>query len=183
MRTTSLFRVLRVALYVAALAFVVTPSAVLADCMMPPAVGEAAKTADIVFVGTVTETTNQNRWANVAVTEVWRGPDLAGTVVVKGGGPGDGISSVDRQYKAGVQYLFFPYANEQGELADNTCTNTVEWSADLGGLRPATVREPTGSSEGDGGFQVADVLAPLGVALLVAGALLVTGLLARGRAC
>ena len=175
------FRVLSRAAAVTALAFVVAPSAALADCMMPPAVGEAAEAAEIVFVGTVTETTNRNSWANVAVDEVWRGPDMPATVVVKGGSGGDGISSVERSFQAGVKYLFFPYADEQGGLADNICTNTVEWSADLGQLRPADAREPLGASGADGGFDVGSVVAPLGVAVLIAGVLLLAGLLARGR--
>jgi hypothetical protein len=174
-------RAISLAAGVTALAFVVGPSAVLADCMMPAAVGEAAATAEIVFVGTVTETTNRNSWANVAVEEVWRGPDMPATVVVKGGSGGDGISSVERSFQAGVKYLFFPYADEQGGLADNICTNTVEWSADLAQIRPANPREPLGASGSEGGFDVGSVVAPLGVAVLVAGVLLLAGLLARGR--
>jgi hypothetical protein len=175
-------RVLRVVAGVAALAFLLTPSAVLADCMMPAPVKEAAQTAEVVFIGTVTETTNRDSWASVAVEEIWRGPDLPATVVVKGGSGGDGISSVDRSFQAGVKYLFFPYADEQGDLADNSCTNTIEWSADLAQVRPASVRQPVGSNEEKGGFDVGGVIAPLGVALLVGGVLLGAGLLARGRA-
>ena len=178
-------RLFRAAGAVAALAFVLTPSAVLADCMMPPPVQEAAATNDVVFVGTVTETSNQNRWASVNVEEIWRGPELPATVIVRGGadaGAGGGISSVDRTYQAGVKYLFFPYADDQGNLADNTCTNTVEWSADLAQIRPATVRQPAGANQEEGGFDVAGLVAPLGVALLVGGLLLGAGLLARGRA-
>jgi len=182
MSTTRVLRVLRVAAGVAALAIVLTPSAVLADCMMPAPVQEAAKTNDIVFVGTVTETTNQDRWASVAVEEVWRGPDLPEAVVVKGGTGGDAISSVDRSYQAGTKYLFFPYPDEQGNLADNICTNTVEWSPDLGQLRPADARQVNGATEQASAFDVGGLIAPLGVALLVGGVLLGAGLLARGRA-
>ena len=173
--------VLRVAAGVAALAFLLTPSVALADCMMPLPVKEAALKADILFVGTVTETTHNNSWASVAVEEVWRGPDLPAAVVVKGGPGGDAITSVDRSFQAGVKYLFFPYADEQGALADNSCTNTMEWSADLAQIRPAEVRQPLGTTEEAGGFDLGGVVAPLGVALLVAGGLLVAGLLARGR--
>ena len=177
----SVHRIVRMAAGAAALALVLTPSSALADCMMPAPVQEAAQKAEVLFVGTVTETTKRNTWASVAVEEVWRGPDLPATVVVKGGSGGDGMSSVDRSFQAGVKYLFFPYATEGGDLADNTCTNTVEWSPDLEGVRPASVRQPLGGNEEPGGFYLAGVVAPLGVALLVAGALLVTGLLARGR--
>jgi hypothetical protein len=162
-------------------ALLALPPAVLADCMMPPPVEEAAQTAEIVFVGTVVETMNRNSWASVAVEEVWRGPDHPMNVVVKGGSGGDMISSVDRAFEPGMKYLFFPYADETGGLADNSCTNTVQWSADLAQLRPADARQPLGAPGAEGGFDVAGVIAPLGVAILVATALLVTGLLARGR--
>lgn len=175
-------RVLRVVAGVAAIGLLLTPTAVLADCMMPAPVQEAAQTADIVFVGTVTETANRNSWASVAVEEVWRGPDMPARVVVKGGSGGDGISSVDRSFQPGARYLFFPYASEQGDLADNSCTNTMEWSDDLEKIRPASVRQPLGANHEESGFDVGALVAPLGVALLVGGALLLTGLLARGRA-
>lgn len=174
-------RVLRVLAAVAALAYVLPPSAVLASCMMPPPVEEAAQNAEIVFVGTVAETSNHNSWASVVVDEVWRGPDQPATVVVKGGPEGNMATSVDRSFEVGVKYLFFPYADETGGLADNSCTNTVQWSADLAQLRPADARQPLGATEAESGFDVGSVIAPIGVAALVAGVLLVVGLLARGR--
>jgi hypothetical protein len=181
MRSMTGWPVLRLAAGVAALGFMLTPSVALADCMMPAPVKEAALKADILFVGTVTETTSNDTWASVAVEEVWRGPDLPADVVVKGGPGGNAMTSVDRTFWAGVKYLFFPYADEQGALADNSCTNTMEWSADLAQIRPAEVRQPLGTAEEGDGFDIGGLVAPLGVALLVAGALLVTGLLARGR--
>lgn len=174
-------RALRVLAAVAALVFVLPPSAVLADCMMPPPVEEAAQTAEIVFVGTVAETSNHNSWASVVVEEVWRGPDQPAAVVVKGGPAGNMATSVDRFFEVGVKYLFFPYADETGGLADNSCTNTIQWSADLAQLRPADARQPLGATQPESGFDVASVIAPLGVAVLVGGALLIAGLLARGR--
>lgn len=173
-------RVLRALAAVAALAFVLPPSAALADCMMPPPVEEAARTANIVFVGTVAETSNHSSWASVVVEEVWRGPDQPAAVVVKGGPAGNMATSVDRAFEAGVKYLFFPYPDEAGGLADNSCTNTVQWSADLAQLRPADARITQVEAEVDM-FDVGGVIAPLGVAVLVGGVLLVMGLLARGR--
>jgi hypothetical protein len=174
-------RVLRVLATVAALAFVLPPSVALADCMAPPSVQEAVETADIVFLGTVTQTSNHDSWAAVAVDEVWRGPDQPATVVVRGGPAGNMATSVDRAYKADVTYLFFPYADETGALADNSCTNTVEWSVDLAPLRPEGAREPIGATQPEEGFDVGGLVAPLGVAVLVGGALLLAGLAARGR--
>jgi hypothetical protein len=181
MKPLRVLRVLRVLAAVAALAFVLPPSAVLADCMMPPPVEEAAQTAEIVFVGTVAETSNHNSWASVVVEETWRGPDQPAAVIVKGGPAGNMATSVDRFFEVGVKYLFFPYVDEAGGLADNSCTNTVQWSADLAQLRPADARQPLGATEAEGGFDVGSVIAPLGVAILVGGVLLVAGLLARGR--
>jgi hypothetical protein len=180
-RPMKVLSVLRVLAAVAALAFVLPPSAVLADCRMPPPVEEAAQTAEIVFVGTVAETSNHNSWANVVVEEIWRGPDQPAAVVVKGGPAGNMATSVDRAFEAGVRYLFFPYPDETGGLADNSCTNTVQWSADLAQLRPADSRQPLGATEAEARFDIGSVIAPLGVAVLVGGALLVAGLLARGR--
>ena len=176
-------RRLRVATLLAAsgLAMLAAPSAVVADCMMPPPVEEAAQTAEMVFVGTVAETSNHNSWASVVVEEIWRGPDQPAAVVVKGGPAGNMATSVDRAFEVGLKYLFFPYADEAGGLADNSCTNTVQWSADLAQLRPADARQPLGATQAGGGFDVAGVIAPLGVAVLVGGVLLVAGLLARGR--
>jgi hypothetical protein len=174
-------RVLRVLAAAATLAFAIPPSAALADCMLPPPVEQAAQTAEMVFVGTVAETSNHNSWASVQVEEVWRGPDQPPAVIVKGGPEGNMATSVDRFFEVGVKYLFFPYANDAGELADNSCTNTVQWSADLASLRPADARQPLGATEAESGFDVVGLIAPLGVAILVGGVLLVAGLLARGR--
>jgi hypothetical protein len=162
-------------------AMLATPSAVLADCMMPPPIAEAAQSSEIVCVGTVAETSNHNSWANVVVEEVWRGPDQPAAVVVKGGPAGNMATSVDRFFEVGVKYLFFPYVDEAVGLADNSCTNTVQWSAEMAELRPADARQPLGAPQAEAGFDVAGVVAPLGVAILVGGVLLVAGLLARGR--
>jgi hypothetical protein len=175
-------RVLRVLAAVAALAFVLPPAAVLADCMMPAPVQEAAQSAEIVFVGTVAETSNHNSWASVQVEEVWRGPDLQADVIVKGGPAGNMATSVDRSFEVGVKYLFFPYVDAEGRgLADNSCSNTVQWSPDLAQLRPADARQPLGATDAGTGFDVGSLIGPLGVALLVGGVLLAAGLLARGR--
>jgi hypothetical protein len=165
----------------AALAAITTPSAVLGSCIMPPPVQEAIQTSEIVFVGTVVETANGNTWANVEVEEVWRGPDQPQRVVVKGGPGGNAMTSVDRSFEVGVKYLFFPFAGENGELADNSCSNTVPWSADLAQARPTDARPPLGATPAAAGFDVGGLIAPLGVALLVGAVLLIAGVLARGR--
>lgn len=172
---------------VATVALLALPGAALADCMAPPPVEEAAKTAAIVFVGTVTETTNRNSWAAVTVEEVWRGPDLPASVVIKGGPEGNAATSVDRTFEVGVRYLFFPYGEEdnalpgRGGLADNSCTNTTPWTEDMVALRPADVRQPIGANPAaEQGFDPASLL-PIAVVGIVFAVLLGVGLLARGR--
>lgn len=168
------------------------PAVTLADCMMPPPVAEALKNAEIVFVGTVTETSNRNSWATVAVEEVWKGPDVPAVVLIKGGPGGNAATSVDRTFEAGVKYLFFPYIGNASDLpgrgvdaevglADNSCTNTTPWVPELADLRPADARAPIGATPEASEFDVMSIAIPAGVALLVAGLLLGVGLLARGR--
>lgn len=157
------------------------PGAVLADCAEPAPLEKAVGTADIVFVGTVTVATNNRRWAQVAVEEVWRGPDQPATVVVRGGPEGNMMTSVDRSFEIGRTYLFVPYIDpETGALTDNSCTSTTEFTNDTARLRPADARKPLGAAPVDAGFDLTP-LVPVGVALAVFGILLVVGLLARGR--
>jgi hypothetical protein len=175
----------------ATLAMLTAPAVTLADCMQPPPVAEAVKTAEVVFVGTVTETSNRNSWATVQVEDVWKGPDLPAVVLIKGGPGGNAATSVDRTFEVGVKYLFFPLLGNGTEpapaidtqigLVDNSCTNTTPWVPELAGLRPADARAPGGAAPEASGFDAMSVVVPAGVALLVAGLLLGVGLLARGR--
>jgi hypothetical protein len=165
-------------------ALLASPGTALADCMPPPPIEVAVETAEIVFVGTVTETAQGNRWASVAVEEIWRGPDLEASVVVKGGPAGNMATSVDRYFEAGVRYLFFPYADqEQGGLADNSCSSTQPWTEDMAKLRPADARTPVeGPGEPSaGGFDVAGLAGPVALVAVVFVVLLAIGLVARGR--
>ncbi len=176
-------RILRVLAATATLAFLLPSATTLASCMIPPPIDEAFESAEIVFVGTVTETSNRGTWASVAVEEVWKGPDQPIAVVIRGGPGGNAATSVDRTFEIGVKYLFFPYADSEIGLADNSCSLTTPWSDDLVALRPADAHQPLGTSETETGvwFDVGGFVGPLGVALLVGGVLLVAGLLARGR--
>jgi hypothetical protein len=158
-----------------------SPPVVMADCQMPPAIEEAVETADIVFVGTVTQTSNRNSWASVEVEEVWKGPDQPAAVVVKGGPGGNSATSVDRAFEPGLRYVFFPYVDPTLGLADNSCTSTTQWSTELEALRPADFRQPIGAAPAEPGFDLGGLLGPLAVAVLVGGVRLGAGLLARGR--
>lgn len=161
--------------------FAAGPGAVLADCAEPPDIKMAVATADIVFVGTVSDVTNNGRWAEVKVGAVWRGPDQPATLLIRGGPEGNAASSVDRSFVAGVTYLFVPYLDASTKtLSDNICTSTTEWRAELDGLRPSDARPPTGSTPAEAGFDLSPLL-PVGVAVIVFVVLLGIGLLARGR--
>lgn len=173
-------RYLRLLPALAVFALLGTPPTALASCRQPPSMEEAMKSAEIVFVGTVTSTANSDTWATVAIEEIWKGPDQPASVLIKGGPGGNSATSVDRSFQAGARYLFFP-SLDGATLADNSCTSTTPWSEDLLALRPSDARPALPGTEGEAGFDVMGLVAPLGVALIVAAGLLVFGLLARGR--
>jgi len=166
---------------IALMAMLATPAASLASCAFLPDIKQAATSAEIAFVGTVTATANRGTWATVTVEEVWRGPDQPAEVVIKGGPEGNAATSVDRTFEVGVKYLFFPYTDGAAGLADNSCSSTTPWSADMAGLRPADARVSIGGTTPAAGIDFSGILGPIVVAVVVAGLLLVVGLLARSR--
>jgi hypothetical protein len=167
------------------------PAVALADCMAPPPFDEAVKTADIILVGTVTATINGNRWATVAVEEIWRGPDLPVALQIKGGPDANAASSVDRAFEVGQRYVFFPYFEADSEplpgvpagaLADNSCTSTQVWNDELAAFRPADARLGEVGTTGDVMPVDLGFIAGIGgVLLVVVAVMLGVGLLARGR--
>jgi hypothetical protein len=166
---------------VIALVALAAPGLVVADCIAPPPLEKAVLTADIVFVGTVTSTENGGRWATIAVKEVWRGPDQPPIVLVKGGPAGNTATSVDRSFENGATYLFVPFLDGDGSLSDNSCSSTTLMSEAVAPLRPAVTRTPTGVAPEASGFDFGGILGPIAIAVIVAGVLLLVGLLARGR--
>ena len=124
---------------------VATP--VQASCVELAEPAVAVREADVAFVGTVVRLANQDRWATVAVEEVWRGPDLGPTVEVRGGPAGNVATSVDRTYRLG-RYLFVVSA-AGGHFSDSACSATTEWDRTLEPIRPADARRPLGASVGD----------------------------------
>ena len=161
--------------------WLLAPAAASASCAMPIPIEEAIRSAEVVITGTVTSTENMGRWATVEVHEIWKGPDLPSTVIIRGGpGPGS-ASSIDRTFTAGARYLFVAGLDGQGGLTDNACSATTEMPAGDNALRPADFRIPTPAGTSDAGVDLGGLVAPAGVALLVAAALLAMGLLARGR--
>ena len=146
-----------------------------ASCQMPFPIDEATalqpgmREADSVFVGTVTSLSNGNRWALVAVEEVWVGPDLATTVEVRGA-PDGMTTSADRTYAAGKAYLFVVLIAD-GQLTDNACSATREFTGDLTAFRPASARPPlsaTPEPDAAAPFDPASLLLP-GALIVVAG--------------
>ena len=152
-----------------------------ADCSAPPALPVAIAQADAVFVGVVETLTNDGRWAQVRVEEVWRGEVSAPVMEVRGGELAGAGSSVDRTYVLGTRYLFVLPLHE-GRLVDNACTSTTEWDGSMAELRPAnavsTIRpaEEAGSS-GLAGLALMAILA-LG---LGGAAVAIVGLVMRRR--
>jgi len=142
----------------------------LASCIQPVPIEEAIKSADSVFVGTATSLSNNDRWATVAVEEVWTGPDLAPIVEVHGGPGGNTASSIDRMFTARAKYLFVVSIAE-GQLSDNACSSTMEWEPDLANIRPASAHPPVSATpEPDPAapFDPASLLLP-GALILAAG--------------
>ena len=113
-----------------------------ASCIEPPPYPRAIEEAASVFVGTVVATTNAGRWVTVRVEEVWKGDDIAAEVEIQAGPedpPGDAtaISSLDRRYRAGTTYLFFPWQRRGEIFFDNACTQTSVFRPSLERFRPA----------------------------------------------
>jgi len=141
-----------------------TAAPVGASCRTIPEPRDAVAMADVAFVGTVVLLTNGDRWATVAVEEVWRGPDLPATVEVRGGPGGNMGSSIDRTYRR-TRYLFL-VAPVGGQLTDSSCSGTTEWHVGLEPLRPDNARQPVGPRPEPG----ATVAPFIGGELMVVGA-------------
>jgi len=122
-----------------------TTGLVAADCAFVATVPDAMSGRDILFVGTVVNLENDNRWATVLVNERWQNADgLADTVEVRGG-PAPGIvSSTERGYTQG-RYLF-DVTNLGPYLEDTSCSATTQWSEDLARYRPSNVAQTSSSS-------------------------------------
>jgi hypothetical protein len=143
----------------------------LAACDAPPAVEDAVRSGEVVFVGTVTFLENSDRWAVVDVQERWRGADALGeSVQVHGGGDPGSVTPFDRSYEP-RQYLFV--VKDAGDyLEDNACSGTQPWTEALARLRPDGVPAVAPGSTGSPFDLLASgdavVVAALAGALLVA---------------
>lgn len=146
----------------------VAPAA--ASCLAPPSsVEDSLATAELVFVGTVAELNNRNRWATFAVHEVWKGEPGSSRVEVRGGPPGGRATSVDRTFEIDQRYLVFAVQGDP-HWEDNVCSATQPYDRALDRYRPAsarTVATTTPPSEADEGVKTGTVVFA-GVVLLVA---------------
>ena len=169
----NLVRLLLLALVIAGAA---TP--VQASCALIPQPAQAVREAEVAFVGTVMSIANQDRWATVAVEEVWIGSDLPVTVEVRGGPAGNVASSVDRSFVAATRYLF-TVSVANGRLHDSICSGTTEWTADLARFRPAGARPALGAQTEPPPPDPLALVVPLLAAASVGGALVGVGAVLR----
>jgi hypothetical protein len=123
-------------------AITLIPGVVIASCAQFPPLEQHIAQADVVFVGTVLSTADEQRTALVEVDEIWHGAELPQQVTVHGAMSSTGFSSIDRTFETGVRYLFATaFAN--GRLDDNSCTATQPWTDELARLRPTSAIGPT----------------------------------------
>lgn len=132
---------------------VVTATSAQASCMLDErSMEDKIASADVLFVGTVNALAHGNTTAQIEVEEVWAGDGLDDLVTVVGGSGQDGMAtSIDRSWEPNGRYLVFAY-EDNGHLADNSCTPTQPWSEDLAAFRPADAevrRSPTDPSTVD----------------------------------
>ncbi len=140
------------ALVLSSLVTFVGPTAA-ASCAEAVPLGRAISDAPIVFVGSVTHLQFDDRMATFQVDEIWKG-EIGASVLVSGGprptelvGPTRAgqsiITSADRTYELGRQYLVISYGSEDGVLLDNACSATQLFEPALMEHRPVAITHPT----------------------------------------
>jgi hypothetical protein len=141
----------------------------LGDCASVSDIPTAQRSRDAVFVGDVTRTENDGRWAVVLVAERWQNASgLPDTVTVHGGPEPGTITSADRAFTVG-RWLF-DATNFGPYLIDSSCSASQPWTDDLAQYRPTGVAEASGSGSSSGDlFGSTDIVV---IAILV-GALLI----------
>jgi hypothetical protein len=141
-----------------------------------PSMQDEVNAANVVFVGKVIYTSDQNRSARIKVESIWKGPALAAYVDVNGEAPGSGRfsgSEGDHHYQAGQQYLFFPL-NDHPPFHDYGDCNasTQVYSAALAAYAPADAKAPNPEAPSDTIWNFVDQYAlPLTIAVLLVVAL------------
>lgn len=122
-----------------------------ASCILLPSLEESIASREVVFVGEVVDTSNDERTATVEVAEIWKGPVPEGSVEVVGGAEGANVaSSVDRTYKVGVTYLFVPdQLAKDGRFRESACSPTRPYRDRFERFRPASARILAAGDEGN----------------------------------
>lgn len=168
------------------LASLAVPTAAHASCVGLPSFQRSVDDAEVIFVGTVTALTNEDRWATVAVEDVWKGENIPAVLEVRAGpadppGPMHAASSVDRTFRDGARYIFFPYGHPP-RFRDSSCSATQIYTDRLAGFRPSGAQPPTSTASpvptgaGDTGERAEDRFDPAN--LIIPGAVAVLLLLA-----
>ncbi len=149
----------------------VRSGAAVASCFASGPLEEAVATAPVVFVGTVTATSNSDRTAQVRVESVWKGPRLPRHVEVQGSPahePGV-LTTVDRRFRIGQRYLFVPLAERHGPtFVDNACSSTIEYSGAVARYAPDALKAPESPAVPSGGHGDSGVSVWLGVVIAAA---------------
>jgi len=167
------------ALFAAVACLLVGAAVPAAAVCVPSSPADALATSPVVFVGTVTGTTNQGRWATVRVDEIWRGGPLPDEVEVRGGGEPGTAATTDRVFGP-LRYLFFVRSVGAGVFADDACSATTAWTDALAALRPpgAAVRAPLVSV---GGTDLAPLYPVVALVILLVIVVVSYGLVWRAR--
>jgi hypothetical protein len=115
------------------------------SCPAIPVPADALTSAGVAFVGTVTAVADNGQTATFDVQEIWKGTNLANPITVYGVGVSTtGAAAGGRTWAVGTRYLVFPMLDKDGNLLDRGCSPTVEYTAALDALRPASAHAPQG---------------------------------------
>lgn len=166
-------------------ALLAIPAPALADCAVPPPLEVSLKTADLVFVGTVSGIEADGHSATFEVEEIWRG-DVPATVQVAGGENPAQPAEDDRTFELGTKYVVIPSLRD-GRLVDSLCSGTTPWDDSYAAIRPVDARPATASAPPTETGGQSSLLAGLGdlampaLTVLVIGTLLVVTVVVAGR--
>ena len=140
-----------VAIFLAVAALLVpgpAASPVAAACASVQAMADAMLSGNAtVFVGTVVNLDNEDRWATVLVDERWHNADGIPDTVFVHGSPEAGVTSSEQRVYAPGRYVF-AVTNAGPNYEDSTCTATTAWSDDLARYRPGDVAVAPGTASG-----------------------------------
>jgi hypothetical protein len=156
---------------VAAVSVALPASQASASCAPTPSIEESLQSADLVFVGTVVELNNRNRWATFTLEDIWKGEPASPRLDVRGGPPGGQATSVDRTFELDKRYLVFARKGER-HWEDNACSATRLYDQSHDASRPPlarTVVTVDNATEGGGGINAGTGVFAVVVLVVVVG--------------